>query len=212
MAFFSKKDQKKVIFFGDSITQAAVDSGGYINQLRMLLEEQKRSDEFQLIGAGISGNKIADLKERLFKDVLAQNPDLVFIYIGINDVWHFSHDCCKDKEGGTSKEKFEAGLLDIVTKIRENGADVVLCTPTVIGEKKKFANEQDEMLEEYVNIVRNVSEKSNSGLCDLSETFRKFIEENNPNNVDKGVLTYDGVHLNKKGNELVAKEVLQYLK
>lgn len=211
MAFFSKKDKRKVIFFGDSITEAAVDSGGYINQLEMLLKQQKRGDEFQLIGAGISGNKVPDLKERLFKDVLSQNPDLVFIYIGINDVWHFSHECCKDKEGGTSKEKFEAGLLDVVNKIKESGADVVLCTPTVIGEKKNFQNEQDEMLKEYVNIVRNVSEKSNSELCDLSETFRNFIGENNPDNLDRGVLTYDGVHLNNKGNELVAREVLQYL-
>lgn len=211
MAFFSKKDKRKVIFFGDSITQAAVDSGGYINQLQMLLKEQKRGDEFQLVGAGISGNKVPDLKDRLFKDVLSQNPDLVFIYIGINDVWHFSHVCCKDREGGTSKEKFEAGLLDIVNKIKGNGADVVLCTPTVIGEKKTFENEQHEMLEEYVNIVRKVSEKYNSRLCDLSETFRKFIEENNPDNLDKGILTYDGVHLNLKGNALVAKKIFQFL-
>ena len=54
------------------------------------------------------------------------------------------------------------------------------------------------MLEEYVNIVRNVCEKSHARLCDLRETFRKFIEENNPNNLDKGVLTYDKIHLNKK--------------
>ena len=51
------------------------------------------------------------------------------IYIGINDVWHGENDPAK----GTTKEKFAAGLKDIIKQIQDAGAKVILCTPSVIG-------------------------------------------------------------------------------
>jgi isoamyl acetate esterase len=85
MSFSILQKKKKVIFFGDSITQAAVKKGGYIDVLEQELEKKGKSDQYELIGAGISGNKVPDLQRRLEKDVLSKNPDLVFIYIGINE-------------------------------------------------------------------------------------------------------------------------------
>ena len=82
--FAMKPNRKRVIFFGDSITQAGVQGNGYIN----LLKKQVDTNKFELIGAGIGGNKVYDLYLRLEEDVLAKKPDLVFIYVGINDVWH----------------------------------------------------------------------------------------------------------------------------
>src|SRR5574343_1362870 len=82
--------QKKnhVVFFGDSITQAGVQAGGYITVLGDLLKQKGMSDQFQLTGSGIGGNKVYDLYLRLEDDVLSKNPDVVVIYIGVNDVWH----------------------------------------------------------------------------------------------------------------------------
>jgi len=54
----------------------------------------------KVINKGISGNKITDLQGRLQKDVLDLKPNIVFIYIGINDVWHWEHG------KGTTKEAF----------------------------------------------------------------------------------------------------------
>src|SRR6202012_5324185 len=101
----------------------------------------------EVIGAGISGNKVPDLQRRLDKDVLAKKPTLVVIYIGINDVWHGETDPAR----GTPKEKFEAGLKDIIGKIQAAGGRVVLCTPTVIGEKKAGTNKLDARLDEYAD-------------------------------------------------------------
>ena len=42
----------------------------------------------EMINAGISGHKVPDLQGRLDRDVLSKEPTVVFIYIGINDVWH----------------------------------------------------------------------------------------------------------------------------
>ena len=46
------------------------------------------ASKYELIGAGIGGNKIYDLYLRHEEDVLAKNPNIVIIYVGINDVWH----------------------------------------------------------------------------------------------------------------------------
>jgi len=48
-----KPKPKRIIFFGDSITQAAVKGNGYINVLKKRVDTTK----FELLGAGIGGNK-----------------------------------------------------------------------------------------------------------------------------------------------------------
>ena len=58
---FLPVEKRKVIFFGDSITEAGVQPGGYITQLREIVKKESRSDNFELIGAGIGGNKVYDL-------------------------------------------------------------------------------------------------------------------------------------------------------
>src|SRR5215475_2038516 len=79
---------KRVVFFGDSITDAGAKPGGYIIKLGEALAKKGLADQFELIGAGIGGNKVYDLYLRMDSDVLMKNPDVVVIWIGVNDVWH----------------------------------------------------------------------------------------------------------------------------
>lgn len=209
-AFVPKAKTTRVVFLGDSITQAGVKPDGYISLLRNSLEQAGRGADFELIGAGISGNKVPDLQKRLDQDVLAKKPDLVFVYIGINDVWHFTHPNTL-KVGGTPKDKFEAGLQDVISRIRNTGARVVLCTPTMIGEKPDGSNAQDPMLEEYAAISRQLAQKNNLPLCDLRKSFVQYLQANNAKNEEKNVLTSDGVHLNAAGNAFVALQMMPFL-
>ena len=137
------KADDRIVFLGDSITQAGAGPNGYVTMIRQALNKQHADLKIDVIGAGISGNKVPDLQRRVDKDVIAKKPTIVVIYIGINDVWHWDHG------KGTTKENFESGLKDIVGKIKAGGGSVVLCTPTVIGEKNDGTNKQDKMLDEY---------------------------------------------------------------
>ncbi len=206
-SFVAADKKKKVIFFGDSITQAGVEKGGYIDLIGQALKSKGKAAEYELVGKGISGNKVPDLQARLEKDVLSQRPDLVFIYIGINDVWHSTH----NPPNGTPVQQYEAGLRDIVAKIKATGAEVVVCTPTVIGEKKTGENRLDKLLKQYADISRKIARVEQVKVCDLQKAFAEHLKKNNPKNVAKGVLTTDEVHLNAKGNALVAKEMLTFL-
>jgi isoamyl acetate esterase len=197
---------QKVVFFGDSITQAGAKPGGYIVKLKEALEQKGMGSQFDLMGAGIGGNKVYDLYLRMDDDVLAQNPDVVVIWIGVNDVWH------KATSGtGTDADKFEKFYSAIINKLLDRHIRIILCTPAVIGEKTDFTNQQDGDLNAYSQIVRNLAQKWHCGLVDLREIFHNYELKNNPGNKESGILTLDKVHLNDAGNQLVADKMLEAL-
>lgn len=143
-----------------------------------------------------------NLQARLDRDVIAKKPTIVFIYIGINDVWH------SERKNGTPKDKYEAGLKDLIARINAAGARVILCTPTVIGEKAAGTNKLDAMLDEYAGISRKVAADTKTQLCDLRNAFVDYLKTKNPTDQEKGILTRDRVHLNAEGNKLVAQTML----
>jgi lysophospholipase L1-like esterase len=194
---------KKIVFFGDSITEMGVQAGGYVSIVKKSLDSTK----YDITGAGIGGNKVYDLYLRLEDDVLSKNPDVVVIYVGVNDVWH------KQSSGtGTDQNKFVKFYQALIKKISATGAKIILCTPAVIGEKKNGGNELDQELDKYAGEIRKLATEHHLPLADLRSVFTAYDQANNPQDVAKGVLTTDGVHLNDKGNQLVAAQLLPLIK
>jgi lysophospholipase L1-like esterase len=190
---------KKVVFFGDSITQQGAKPGGYITLINESLEKKGMKGAYELIGAGIGGNKVYDLFLRLEDDVISKNPDIVVVYVGVNDVWH------KTTSGtGTDPDKFVKFYTAIIKKLQAKNCKVILCTPAVIGEKTDFSNQQDGDMNRYSQIVRTLAKNNNTPLIDLRSAFLDYNLRNNPENKEQGILTVDRVHLNEKGNRLVA--------
>jgi lysophospholipase L1-like esterase len=209
----------KVVFLGDSITEAGESIEGegtykgFITSLR-----ENVSQEVELINKGIGGDKVSDLLLRYNDDVLKLKPNIVFIYIGINDVWHKY-----DWGTGSDIDIYEKGLRKIITDIKAVGAKIILCTPTVIGENNgefklnnnfKYIDTMEIMnkdLDAFSDVVKNLSSEFNTDLLDLRKKFMEYISENNDQNMSKGVLTSDGVHLNNEGNKLIADEMIKFL-
>jgi lysophospholipase L1-like esterase len=197
---------KRVIFFGDSITQMGANPGGYIIKMGEMLEQKGVAKNYELIGAGIGGNKVYDLYLRLEDDVLSKSPDIVFIWVGVNDVWH------KVSSGtGTDPDKFEKFYTAIIKKMQDKGIRVILVTPACIGEKTDFTNQQDGDLNKYAQIIRGLAKNYHCELVDLREDFLTYNLKNNPDNKESGILTADRVHLNQKGNEFVAEKMFDVL-
>lgn len=197
------KQGDRIIFLGDSITNGGSSAKGYVTLIKNKLQEKKSDLGVEVINAGIGGNKVPDLQGRVGRDVLEKKPTIVFIYIGINDVWHGENDPAR----GTMPDKFEAGLREVIGKIQAAGAQVVLCTPSVIGEKKGSANKLDAKLDEYSDISRKLATELKLPLCDLRKAFVEHLKDNNPEDKESGILTGDRVHLNDAGNQLVADEM-----
>jgi lysophospholipase L1-like esterase len=196
----------KVIFFGDSITQAGVSPTGYITKMTETLKAKGQSGQYELSGAGIGGNKVYDLYLRLEDDVLSKKPDVVFIYVGINDVWH------KTSHGtGTDADKYVKFYDALIRKMKAQNIRVIVCTPTVIGERNDNSNAQDGDLNYYSKLIRDIATKNNVELCDLRKYFGDYLLKNNPENKEKGVLTSDRVHLTEEGNKFLAERMMEAL-
>jgi len=205
--FFIPQKKTRVVFFGDSITELGIRPGGYVKRIDSICSLENKSNQFEFIGAGISGNKVYDLYLRMDDDVLSKNPDVVVIYIGVNDIWH------KKLQGtGTDPDRFERFYNAILKKLRDRNIKAILCTPATIGEKKGFVNQQDGDLNYYSNIIRSIAAKNNLPIVDLRKLFIDYDSNNNPDDKDRGVLTTDGVHLNPTGNQLVAEQMWQVIK
>tara|TARA_B100000927_G_scaffold58687_1_gene45578 strand:- start:620 stop:1342 length:723 start_codon:yes stop_codon:yes gene_type:complete len=225
----SCSDSTKIIFLGDSITEAGIHNPevgipyngelvypSYTGFITLL--GQNVGEDIELIGKGIGGDKVSDLLTRYRNDVIKLNPDVVFIYIGINDVWHKY-----DYGTGSDIDLYEKGLRQIIADMKDNGARVILCTPTVIGENKgefTLVNQFKDIetmeimnkdLDDYSDVVRNLSSEFNTELIDLRKIFMDYISENNPDNNPSGITTYDGVHLNDLGNKLIADQMIKFI-
>ena len=205
----------KIVFLGDSITQQAEDfEDGFISLIRQNLVQ----DKFELVGKGIGGNKVSDLLTRYKSDVIDLDPDIVFIYIGINDVWHKY-----DFGTGSDIDLYEKGLRTIISDIKSLGSKIVLCTPTVIGENTgdfvlgnqfKDVETMEKMngdLDTFSEVVRKLSNEYETELLDLRKIFMDYLAENNINNDADGILTTDGVHLNEQGNKLIADQMIKFI-
>lgn len=199
-------NKKKILFFGDSITEMGVNKGGYIDKINEAILKANKSDIYELLGAGIGGNKVYDLYLRIESDVLDKKPDIVLIYVGINDIWH------KTSGIGTDIEKYEQFYRGILKKLIDKGITAIVCTPGVIGENPNDANPQDEDLNAYSDFIRKLSKEYRIELVDLRNAFAKYESDHNSENLFQGLLTTDGVHLSDAGNQMVADEMLKILK
>ena len=208
----SLKENDTIVFLGDSITALGARPGGYVTLTSEAIAKAYPELNIQVVGAGIGGHKVPNCQKRLDSDVLQKNPTIVMIYIGINDVWHWTHPkvVARGKKG-TTPEVFESGLKDMIAKINDVGARVILCTPTVIGEKSDGSNSEDQMLDQYADISRKVAKETGSQMLDLRKAFIDYLKEHNPEQADQGILTKDTVHMNEEGNRFLSQLVLEAL-
>src|SRR5450631_1977114 len=157
----------KVVFFGDSITEAAVKPNGFITIDDSLLNAGGTVN-YELTGAGVSGNKVYDLYLRMEEDVISKSPDIVVIWVGVNDVWH------KKMGTGTDADKFERFYLALIKKCKAAHISVIVCTPATIGEKFDNTNEQDGDLNKYSNIIRKIAADQQLTLVDMRKEFEEY--------------------------------------
>jgi lysophospholipase L1-like esterase len=207
MSLNHKKKRKRIVFFGDSITEQGNKPGGYIKRIWRILRDEGIDDDYELVAAGVSGDKVYDLYLRRDEAILAKGADIVVIFIGTNDVWHkFSH------LTGTDETTFKTFYNEMIQKLLSVDMKVVVCTPALIGENILFLNKENEELENYADIVRALAAENNLPLVDARMAFINYVSAHNFENKAQGIVTRDGVHLNDAGNQLMAEEMWKVLR
>lgn len=199
----------KIVFIGDSITEEGRfdDPEGigywYVRLIRDYLYVTDPGKSTEVINKGIGGNRIIDLAARWEKDVLALKPDLVSIFIGINDVWRQL-----DQPDMTQvfPDEFQCIYEDLIQQVFEKTtARIFLMEPTIHQEDVNSRGNQ--LLKPYVQTVRKLGKRFNIPVVPTHKAFLDVLKRGEAN------LTTDGVHMTSKGDMLIAKTWLEtYLK
>jgi len=193
------RNNEKVAFLGDSITQFGADMpGGYVRLVISGLEANGVSAT--AIPAGISGNKSNQMLERLESSVLSKKPDWLTLSCGVNDVWH--------GEKGVPLDQYKVNITAIVDKAQAAGVKVMILTATMIGEDA--ANPNNVKLGAYNDFLRQLAREKQCPLADLNGEMQaalKPVVKGRPQQANQ--LTRDGVHMNPFGDQMMATGVLR---
>jgi acyl-CoA thioesterase-1 len=193
----------KLLFIGDSITDCGWRTckeqigNGYVRLIRDQLIVSDPANAPVVINRGISGNKMPDLQKRWQRDVLDQSPDIVSIYIGINDVWHG----LLAGRDGCNIDAFVAGYRDVLGRTRQAipKAGVVLCEPSVLW--LSDPPDANEKLAPYVAAVHEIGREFDvDRVIELHSAFEKTRAIR-----PEFQLTTDGVHPTSTGHMLIAR-------
>ena len=198
----------RIVFFGDSITAAGASSKtGYVNIMKNYLNGKYKDLELQVHRRRHQRQQGADLQAASTRTSSPRSRP------SCSSTSASTTSGTATSNAGTPKDKFEAGLKEIIGKIQNSGARVILCTPSVIGEKTDGSNKHDAKLDEYADVSRAVAKEMKVEVCDLRQGFMNYLKANNPNGKKKeaGILTTDRVHLNPAGDRFVAEMMLRML-
>lgn len=193
--------KQRIVFIGDSITWWGINESdtigtGYVRLLHDYLKVTYPDKDLEIINKGISGNRVTDLAERWYQDVISFQPDIVSISTGINDVWR---QVDSPEMEQVLPQRFEEVFEHLLNTIKQKtNASIVLMEPTVISED--ILGKGNIMLKPYIEIIHRLAEKYNAAVVPTHQAFITFLQHRND-----FPLTIDGVHMNTAGNMLMAK-------
>jgi lysophospholipase L1-like esterase len=184
--------RRTVVFAGDSVTDCGrrEDPAGLGDGYVRNLYDDLAASRPRIVNAGISGNRAVDLVARWQQDVLAHQPDLVSVLIGINDTWRRY-----DKDDPTSTEDFEASYRELLEPLT---AKLVLVEPFLVAVKPEQRSWRED-LDPKIEVVRRLATEYDALLVPADVEFNRQALT-----VGATTLADDGVHPTAAGHRLIA--------
>ncbi|UNU26090.1 SGNH/GDSL hydrolase family protein [Microcoleus vaginatus] len=209
--------KRKIVIVGDSITEAGKYPGGYVWLLQRYLNALYPDRKIEIVNAGISGNKAADMQARFQKDAIDQKPDLVMINVGVNDVWHAFFDFQNlqfypqgNLPTGVPLAEYREKITQMVLAAKAAGIRVVLLSPTPISEI--LDGPANLRLQEYIAEMREIAVQNQCLFIDLNAPFQEVIGTYQKHaGKTLNLLAADGVHPNPSGYRIMAFTILRGL-
>lgn len=206
---------KKILFIGDSITDAARnrDNDNYMGAgyATMVAGElgYREPYAYAFQNRGTSGNRIVDLHARIRKDMVNLQPDYISILIGINDVWHEY-----SGQNGVCAEKFEVLYDMMIQELQQDipGVKIMILEPFVLPGSKTWTEEAYPGRWEYFSsetplraaAAKRIAEKYDLVYVPLQEKF-DAVNADAPD----GYWLMDGVHPTAVGHALIKEAWLE---
>ena len=212
----------KIVFFGDSNTDCYYGysmKDGVLNTkvekhpeiIEKFLKNKYGSSNISVINSGVHGNNVKDLNDRLYKDVIRHNPDVIVLNIGTND----SNEGWKEKF--LSLEEYEKEYETLINKILNYNSNI-----DIIIRSSNYLFKRNEKLYDYDSVARKLAEKYNLEFLDFNYIMSKDIKDNKikvndgeysegSNKLYKEPLMTDGIHLTFSGQNIQQRIFIIYL-
>ncbi len=189
-----------IVFIGDSITDAGRRDDpqslgdGYVRVVAAELAD--RGDGRAIVNTGISGDRAVDLRARWQQDALAHEPELLSIYVGINDTWRRY-----DNADPTSTDDFATTYRELLDAAQERLAPrLILVEPFVVpvtSEQKRWGAED---LDAKRAVVAQLAADYGAAFVPLQSILSEAAAQNGGN----AAIAADGVHPTPLGSSLIA--------
>lgn len=187
---------QRLVFAGDSITDAGRTRGddrslgdGYVSLIADDLAAQ--GADVVAINRGIAGDRAADLERRWEGDVLAERPDVLTVYVGVNDMWRRF-----DSDDPTSAEAFEETYRRLLAPVQ--ATVLILVEPYFVPVRPEQHEWLDDLAEKRA-VVARLAEEKGAHLVLLHDAVTRAAAEQGA-----AAVVPDGVHPTPLGSRIIA--------
>lgn len=171
-----------IVIFGDSVSHGALNGtidfeNVYWNRLKKMLNAYRSYVPVNMICASIGGTTAAASLERMDRQVLQHDPDLVIVCFGLNDI-------------NGPLEVYLDSLEQIFRKCLEGGCDTIFMTPNMLNtyvaqdtpqEYLTYAAKTAEIqnsgkMDQYIFAAAALAERMGISVCDCYSKWKKLSE------------------------------------
>jgi lysophospholipase L1-like esterase len=200
----------RIVFVGDSLVNRSATDHDFLEAVRARLETSHPALRVELVNAGVNGDTIGEIRDRLARDVLRLHPSAVVLYWD-SDAVDVVEEHLKHRQVRARHAAYEETLHGVLEALKAAGAYVVVAGPTLDGEGRRGQNPLDHQLDAYEAINRRVCAELEVAFVDTRHAAFRWLSRHPPAGGDRLQLTEDGEHLSAAGSELVAEEIARTL-
>ncbi|GAA1720137.1 SGNH/GDSL hydrolase family protein [Isoptericola hypogeus] len=188
----------RLVFVGDSITDAGRDRAdraslgdGYVSLVARDLPD------VDVVNVGIGGDRAVDLERRWERDVAPTAPDVLTVYVGVNDTWRRF-----DSDDETTAASFEATYRRLLARVL-GGPRLILVEPFLLpvrDEQRGWLADLDGKR----GVVRRLAAEVGAAVVPLHALLSRAAQD-----VGAAALAPDGVHPLPAASRLIADAWLE---
>jgi acyl-CoA thioesterase I len=187
-----------ILFIGDSITDCGRrdDDPDFLGDGYVRLVAQRLSGR-RVINAGVSGNRAVDLRDRWDIDVVQQRPEILTVFVGINDTWRRY-----DENDPTSAASFEADYRACLADL--GGATTLILVEPFVLPVTEEQEHWHEDLDDKREVVARLTVEYGARFLPLQSLLAAAAEDHGAE-----ALAQDGVHPSALGHRVIADAWLE---
>lgn len=189
----------RIVVFGASNTQRYLPGAHWFDYVEMGFKNQYGGNCGHFINSGSNGNTTFDLLNRFERDLAFYKPDLVIMTIGGNDC---------NPVNNISAGQFRANLIELCSKIKALGSDILLQTYYACDLENITPPERAELMVQYMQIVREVAASEN---LLLNDNDMRWAQLRDSDLATYRLLMLNSMHVNDIGNQVIGLDLLRIL-